>query len=358
MNTQPKKWIRAEIESLDPEVDYVRIWQLSSCYDSSEFMSNLMYALTFPNFVVTEWGSTAVWREDGGKVVERATSRVEQTQSTNALWWWYGPHDERTRKSVEGINRLHAYWAKQYPGMFSYNDDYIYVCAFSAVLMHRFLLQLGLPGVSEKEKIAGHKFWGELSKLFRAENDTPLHGYPEDFDGCLRFCENYESKPKPKPERGNLIASAIYEQFVFRYFPKEFHWLGHQLIRSLALPTTLETMQIDPPLPMAKEILPKLMAFILWYKETHEDDPPRSYIEMREAMSPDQRHAAMDSIRKLDRQFPAHFTNLYKGDPKFAGCPFHAALPSYNSEIEFEPTAAVREIEEVVSGDVGVAKGG
>ncbi|ALG91511.1 MULTISPECIES: hypothetical protein [Actibacterium] len=354
--TAPKKWIKQEIESLDPEVDYVRIWQLASCYDSSEFMSNMMYALTFPNFVVTDWGSAAVWREDGGKVVERATSRVEQTQSTNALWWWYGPHDERTKKSVDGINRLHAHWAKQYPGAFAYNDDYIYVCAFSAVLMHRFRLRVGAPGVSENEKIGSHKFWGEMSKLFVAENNTPLHGYPEDFEGCLRFCEEFEAMEKPKPERGNLIASAIYEQFVFRYFPEELHWLGHQLIRSLALPSTLKTMQIDPPHPMAQEILPKLMGYILWYKETYEDDPSRSYIENREAMSQEERRAFMGSIRELDKQFPSHFVANYKDDPKFEGCPFHEALPRYEGENEFKASETVQEIERVVSGEVGVAK--
>jgi hypothetical protein len=356
MNTAPKKWIRAEIESLNPATDYVRIWQLSSCYGSDEFMQNLIYALTFPNFVVTEWGSTAVWREDGGKVVERSSSRVEQTQNANALWWWYGPHDERTKKSVEGINNLHAYWAKKYPGAFAYNDDYIYVCAFTAVTMHRLRLQMGLPGISEKEKIAAHKFWEEMSKLFRAENNKPVYGYPDDFDGLIRFCETIENEPKPKPERGNLIASAIYEQFVFRFFPENLHWLGHQLIRSLALPTTLETMQIDPPLPMAKDLLPKLMGMVFWYQETFMDDPPRSYVEEREAMDKHEKQVLRESIRALDKAFPAHFSARYKDDQRFAGCPFHAALPRYEGETAFDPPVAVREIEASVVGNIGVAK--
>ncbi|KAB2764470.1 hypothetical protein F9K97_22370 [Brucella anthropi] len=354
MSNAPRKWIRAEIESLDPEKDYVRIWQLASCYDSSEFMSNLMYALTFPNFVVTTWGSEVVWRDKGGKVVERANSRVEQTQSTNALWWWYGPHDERTKKSVNGINNLHAYWAKKYPGNFAYEVDYIYVCAFSAILGHRFRLRLGLPGVSEKEQIGSFIFWREMLKLFRAENGTPIEGFPKDFADCIRFCEEFENTPKPKPEQGNLIAKAIYEQFVFRFFPEELHWLGHQLIRCLALPSTLETMQIDPPLPMAQEIVPKMMAFILWYKDTYEDDPPRSYIEMREAMSDEQRRAARDKLRDLDKKFPAHFSALYKDDPQFVGCPFHSALPRYEGEVAFNAPEPVQAIETTVAGKVGV----
>lgn len=322
----PHKWIQQEIQSLDPYKDYVRIWKLCSSYGLNDFMQNLIYALTFPNFVVTEWGSQAVWREDGGKVMERSTHRVEQTGTASALWFWYGPHDPRTQKSVDGINKLHAYWAAKMPGLFSYNDDYIYVCAFTAVTMHRLRLKLGAPDISENEKIASHIFWGEMAKLFRAEGGVELHGYPEDFDGCVRFCEAYEHTPRPKPERGNLITSAIFEQFVFRFFPPELQWLGHQLLRSLSLPTTLATQQIEPAFPPAQDILPKLLGLVFWYQETQMDDPPRSYIEERESMSSDDRNEMRNHIRQLDDAFPAHFVPKYKDDPRFAGCPFHAAL--------------------------------
>jgi hypothetical protein len=339
----PKKWIREAMEALDPEKDYVQIWRLSSSYGLNDFMQNFIYALTFPNFVVSEWGAEVVWREDGGKVVERSTSRVEQTGSANALWWYYGPHDERTRKSVESINRLHAYWAKRYPGNFAYNEDYIYTCAFTAVTMHRLRLKMGLPGISEKEKIAAHRFWLEMSKLFVAENDTPLHGYPEDFDGLIAYCEMMEHTNRPKPERGNLITVAIHEQFVNRFFPKELHWLGHQLIRAMSLPSTLEVMEIDPAFPMAQEILPKFMGMVFWYLESQMDDPPVSFVEMRESMTPEEKAQIKTNIGALDRAFPEHFVSLYKNDPKFAGCPYHAALEKY----EPKPQAVPEPIERI-----------
>lgn len=173
-------------------------------------------------------------------------------------------------------------------------------------------------------------------QVIRAENNIPVEGYPEDFEGCIRFCEDLENTPRPQPEQGNLIASAIYEQFVQRHFPEELHWLGHQLIRSLALPSTLKTMQIDPPLPMAQEIIPKMLAFILWHKDTFEDDPPRSFIEMREEI-------VTSKEILLNRKFVIWIKNflhnfrLYTDDPKFTGCPFHSALPRYEGENEFKP---------------------
>lgn len=322
----PKKWIQAKIQSLDPHKDYIEIWRLSSSYGLNDFMQNFIYALTFPNFVVTDWGSRVIWREDGGKVVSRSTSRVEQTGSANALWWFYGPEDSRTIKSVEGINNLHAHWAKKYPGAFSYNDDYVYVCAFTALTMHRLKLKMGVPGFTENEKIAAHLFWRDMCKLFRAENDQPITGYPDSFDGLVEFCETFENASKPKVERGNLIITAIHEQFVFRFFPKELHWFGHQLLRAMSLTTTLDTLQVDRPDPVAAELLPQLAGYILGQMEMNADDPTESYIEARMNMSGEEKADVRMSIQALDKEFPKHYVEMYKSDPKFVGCPFHTAL--------------------------------
>ncbi|WP_339934749.1 hypothetical protein [Vreelandella glaciei] len=323
---KPNKWIAKKIESLDPHKDYIEIWRLSSSYRLNDFMQNFIYALTFPNFIVTDWGSKVVWREDGGKVLHRSTSRAEQTSSANALWWFYGPNDERTIKSVDSINKLHAYWAKQYPGVFSYNEDYVYTLAFSAILMHRLKLKMGAPGISEKEKIAAHLFWRDMSKLFYAENGQPITDYPDSFEELVEYCEQYENTPRPTPERANLVAKAIYEQFVFRFFPPQLHWFGHQLIRSMSLPTTLKTLGIDPPDPMAAEILPRLMGYIFWQIEENTDDPTESYIEERLRMSSEDKKSIRREIKNLDERFPDHFSQQYKKDLKFSGCPYHAAL--------------------------------
>jgi hypothetical protein len=129
-----------------------------------------------------------------------------------------------------------------------------------------------------------------------------------------------------KPERGHLATAAMHEQFVFRFFPKDLHWLGHQLVRSLSLPTTLETMQIDSCFPFAQDVLPRLLALVMWYYETQVDDPPRSFAEEREAMDPTERAELKGTIGALDKAFPEHFRALHAANPAFAGCPFHAAL--------------------------------
>lgn len=331
---KPKKWIAERIASLDPEKDYVEIWKLSSSYGHDEFMNNLSYALTFQNFIVTDWGAKAVWREDGGKVLDRAFSRVDQTSSANYIWWFYGPHDDRTKKSVDAINNLHAFWANKMPGVFSYNDDYVYVCTYTAVAFHRLRLMLDLPGITEKEKIASHKFWEEMSKLFYAENQTPLHGYPVDFESSIAFCEAYENTPREPNERTNLIVTSFHEQFVFRFFPENLRWLGHQLLRSLSLPTTLAAASIDPPMPQAKELLRGLMGLVLGYQAQNMDDPEISFLEELQNLDTDEKKKRNSEMRGLDKEFVNHYIENYKDDAKFEGCPFHAALNLVKNKIK------------------------
>ncbi|GKU09037.1 unnamed protein product, partial [Fusarium langsethiae] len=212
-------WINEAVNSLDPETDYEIMWRLMTCYRSSDFMNNMIYALTFPNFIITTHGCETVWRSDGGKVIKRSAQRVEDTENFNMTWWHYGPSDKRCRDAVDHINNLHQSLARRYPGNFSFNEDFVYVTTFSAVLMHRLRLRLGLSGFTEKEKIAAHHFWRDMTPLFITEDKTPVHGYPQDFEGCLQFCESYENETREFDIRMQYIGLAIMNQFAFRYFP-------------------------------------------------------------------------------------------------------------------------------------------
>lgn len=40
--TRGRRWIDAEIASLDPEVDYARIWELTAAYKVDETFFNLL----------------------------------------------------------------------------------------------------------------------------------------------------------------------------------------------------------------------------------------------------------------------------------------------------------------------------
>lgn len=122
-------------------------------------------------------------------------------------------------------------------------------------------------------------------------------------------------------------------------------WLGHQLIRSMSLPTTLDTLQIDRAYPQAQDVLPKLMGLVFWYQECFSDDPSEAYIERRDNLSAEEKAKLREEIRQLDSAFPKHFISLYQDDPKFSGCPYHAALKQYTPSDNAVVSEELHEIE-------------
>ncbi|KAJ4168380.1 hypothetical protein NW754_002252 [Fusarium falciforme] len=300
------KWINREIESLDPYKDYSQIFRLSMSYG--------------------EWGARAIWREDGGKVLNKPADRVEQTENRNAAWWWYGPHDPRTKQSVESINKLHSYWAKHYKGDFSHNDDYIYTLASTAVFMHRLRLQLGLPGVTDNVKTASFLVMRDMAPLFRAEGGEPLHSFPEDWDGLLKFCEHFENQPHPGSEQGNLCANALYDLFAFRFFPKPLRWLGRSVPIALSLPTTLRAHRIKPVNPMLKALIIWVVSWIFWLQDNVFPDPQVAFIQRLEGLTPNDQSRRRYEIRKVDKDYGLYFANRHSDVPAWGGCPYHEAL--------------------------------
>ncbi|KAK0642832.1 hypothetical protein DIS24_g8642 [Lasiodiplodia hormozganensis] len=319
-------WINREIESLDPHTDYERIYRLSTGYGLNDFANNLIYALTFPNFVVTPHGAEVVWRDDGGKVLSKATQREEETQNNNALWWYYGPNDPRTQKSIEGINKLHKYWAKKYPGRFSDNEDYVYTLAFSVILVHRLRLRLGLRGWSEKQKIAAHLFWQDMAKYFVTEEDNHLIGFPSDWDATVKYCEEFENTPREGTERGHLIAEAIYSQFGFRYFPRPLHWLGRAMPIALSLPSTLKVHKIDPINPVLEAVIIWVVGAMFWIMETLLPDPSpeKAWWPNMETMEQGEKVSRQKELRQVDQAFKPFFASSHANH--WPGCPFHAAM--------------------------------
>jgi hypothetical protein len=224
--SKPYKWIRTEIERLDPATDYERIWELSSVYYINDTIVNFVYAMTFPYFMVGYHGTQTVLRDGRGKIYTDPNQRMDDTARHMLVWWENGPSDDKTRRSVASLNNMHAYYAKQYPGNFSHNDDYIYTLCYEAALMHRLRLKLGMPGISEKEQRAAWEFWSRMATLFvNAEDGSALYGFPEDFDGINAFMDEYEGRDWPVNPLGPEVGRLILQPFAERHFPKLLHGL-------------------------------------------------------------------------------------------------------------------------------------
>ncbi len=209
--TAPRKWIKDRIEQLDAEKDWLEIYRLMSTYQPGTFLLDLTYAYAFPHFMVPIHGSEPVWRNgQDSKVVRRAALRSDDTLGHNLIWMHYGPNHPETKKSVDTINKLHAHYARTYPESFAHHEDYVYVWCFSAAILHRLSVQMGLPGYTEKEKVVAHRFWKEMAPLFVVPGDPrPIEGFPDDFDGILAWLEEFESREFEYNESGSLTSKAV-----------------------------------------------------------------------------------------------------------------------------------------------------
>lgn len=231
---KPYKWIANEIERLDPVADYDRIWKLSSVYYVNDFSMDFVYAVTFPYFLITDWGAEAVLRHGEGKMYSDPDRRMDDTARHMLVWWENGPEDLRTQRSVKSLNNLHAYYAKQFPGNFKYNDDYIYTLCYEGAMMHRLRLRLGMKGFTEKQQRSSWEFWSRMAKLFRnGETGEELTGFPEDFAAMNEFMDAYEGRDWPRNQYGAEVERQILEPFAKRRFPKLLHPVARAVVTSM-----------------------------------------------------------------------------------------------------------------------------
>lgn len=278
----PRKWIAKRINSLDPTIDFDEIWKLSSAYRPNDFIMNLIYTVTFPHFFVRELDALPLFNEGSGKILSRRDARADDTSWKMQVWWNYGSSHELTLKNVESINKLHEHYAKKFSESFSRNGTYIYTLCYEAAGMHRLLRRVGLPGFSDKEKLAAVHYWTNMSKVFRnAGTGEELIGFPDSFDGIMEFMDKWEAEEVPPHKIGPPAAEAIISQFADRYFPKILHPLVYKWIASLYPEHVLKAFSIKRPSALGTAVLRKLTAWFFWFGEKVLPDPLDTFEERR-----------------------------------------------------------------------------
>jgi hypothetical protein len=103
-----RKWIAREIEKLDPFKDYAEIVKLSVIYRANDAFMDLIYAITFPNFITGNDGARAVIRYGKGKLVRHMERRMDDTSRHILIWCEYGPitniRNDRSNRSINSIS--------------------------------------------------------------------------------------------------------------------------------------------------------------------------------------------------------------------------------------------------------------
>lgn len=314
--TKPRKWIAEEIESLDPKTDYERIWKLSSVYYISDFLADYIYAITFPNFLVPQRGAQAVLRDGTGKIYSDANRRMDDTTRHMLVWWENGPSDEKTKRSVRSLNNLHRHYAKQYPGNFNHNEDYLYTLCYEATLMHRLRLKLGMSGLTEKQQQASWEFWSRMATLFvNAGTGEALTGFPKDFAAMNTFMDEYENKAWPANPYGAEVTERILEPFAQRHFPRVLHPVARAMVLSMYNDTVLRVFGMPKPNPLVGKLVRLGVRAGLTLTEKVLPDPEESLPE----------------IHRRQRAQQKTLNSAGRSDSAASGCP-HLAAPHNPAE--------------------------
>ncbi|MBB5498702.1 hypothetical protein [Paraburkholderia sp. MM5384-R2] len=299
------KWIAREIESLDPEVHYERIWALSTTYYVDDMFMNILYTTGIQCFTQPPAGSV-IMGQITKKAITKKQKRTDDTLQHFWKWFEFGPSNPDARRSLAHVNSVHQALSKKAPGTFPARDV-IYTTAWIGADMHRLRLSLGLPGYTEKQKIATQRYWAAVSRLFWSE-DGYITDYPESFEAMLIFLEDYEAQPWEQVQSGKELAEALTQQYMEAWFPLPFRALGRQVILSLQKPVIRKLMQMGDPNPIAKWAIRKAFWLIIMLKERVLPDPKLSTPE------------------KARRRNPTPSQHLEPPKAKAGGCPFHASM--------------------------------
>jgi hypothetical protein len=270
---KPRKWIDAEIEALDPDVDHARIWQLGNAYRTSPMILNMAVCQGFLRLVGPGSGARTLVRGGTGKVVLHQQRRIEHTM--REVWTWYlgeGAHDPRVRQSVERVNRQHDAWAAKYPDAILDVRQYTNTICILAAEPHRVMQRLGLPGFSVKEQRAAHRHWSQIAGLFRIGSDQGVP-VPADFDGMLAFLADFERNDYSTAPESNVVAEALLQQFCDRWFPRPLHGLGRALVLSIATPELLAVHGLTAPRPLVARTLRRTLRTLITVQRRWAPDP-------------------------------------------------------------------------------------
>ena len=274
-----RKWIAREIEKLDPYKDYAEIIKLSVIYRATDAFMDLIYSITFPNFVTGNDGARAVVRNGKGKVVRHMERRMDDTSRHILIWCEYGPEHEYTKRSIESINNLHRFWAKLYSDAFDHEEDWIYVICYEVTLFHRLMTRVGAKGFSEKEKIASYEFYKRIAPQFRRVLTEEPINTPKNFDACMEFVETYENTHRMPNKNKDAIEEYLLGSFSRRHFPPMLRPFARALVHSLCPEGTLKNLRLKPVSPVAKWLSRRAFRTFLWIGEHIAPDPKVSLPE-------------------------------------------------------------------------------
>lgn len=289
------KWLMPYLASLDPETDYERMISIFAQYNLD------MFAL---QFVVTAGTLHNIQTPDGAETLSYTNKIVRRPNRRNAdglgfFWTWFasGPSHPKSRESLRRLNDIHMAVAKNLPGNFSRNDDFLYTLCVIGTLQDRIMGDLGLPTLPPFLKVAMHHEMRALAEQFVTEKGM-VRDFPDSFESMVSFIEDYDARDWGAPSRAHTtIAESMIDDFATRFFPPYLHWLGQNYVKFAVKDHLLVRYGVTPLTPEERELTAQVMR-TMYVQQMMAPDNKISFLDTWVPMT-------NDEILAADREYAA-----------------------------------------------------
>ncbi|MCQ4119977.1 hypothetical protein [Rhodococcus tibetensis] len=273
------KWIRAEIERLDPETDSEQIVRLTSCQllPKSLLVVHLFYTVGFIRFAGPPVSAESVDRNGTGMLYDHGIRRADETMFHLFSWVDDGVSNPTSMKSLDYVRNWHSGVARDWPmPMHTFQHS----AAVFTLIYDRLLRHIaGSPGLNENERRAQLIHWRSVSERLGV-TDIP-HTWQE----MEQLLETYEHGTEfAYSPPGQRLANALVDQFATRWFPKPLRWFGRWLALAFSEEHVIDTLGIPRP-PTAFSYTVRRLARVAVFAKRHLLPDPREVLRLSDIIT-------------------------------------------------------------------------
>jgi hypothetical protein len=223
-----------EIARLDPEVDYQRVYRLTTLY---EFPFDVALALQMSFYRTYAIPSISATLAASGEIAARPIKRGEDTGLMVFEIVAHGFEHERSRRVLRAMNAMHRKWDIA-------QDEFRYVLGVFLVPPMRWLEVYGYRKLLPQEYTAAYHFYRELGERMG------ITGIPGSYAEFAAWFDAYEREHlRPTPD-GEALLAASHQLFVNR-FPPRLGFLGVTMGNALLDDTLRRVLGVTgPPAPV------------------------------------------------------------------------------------------------------------
>ena len=280
-----RKWLDRYLRRFNPETDYEEIVSVFAQYSLDMFSMHFTVLTGTMHNIQTGTGAETLAYTNW--LVRRPARRNEGGLAHFWVWFAKGPSHPDTIASISRLNKVHLAIARNLPGNFSNNKEYLYTLCLIGIFNYRLFQRLGLPEMPDYLKIAMHHELCDLSALFEGEHGR-VHSFPEDFDGLVRFVEEFDKSDHPSTPVTKDLCEAMMTDFADRWFPRGFRWFGRSMMLYASDEAVLRRYGVKTLNPVMKAIVHRMMKAMFFAKIVLAPDRKTSFLDSWTPMTPDE----------------------------------------------------------------------